>query len=139
MLACMTGWLSLLCLIASGAIAWGTEDRVALLTGRWGTDGQCRGDLLTPGGSVRAAPYVLSPEWLEHGGTWCRLTWHAPQRMPYGTYIPARGLCGEDAARVWDLAFVLDDTGPADTLRVLWGDSLVTSPMQRCPDPARNG
>jgi len=107
------------------------------LVGTWGDARQCARDFIQEGGTVRAAPVVISAGWLRQGTIWCQLFWFPPQDRPDGLFATADALCGEDAVRNWRIGFSLTtgldgDTG--GTLRILWGESLVSAPLSRCAE-----
>jgi len=103
-------------------------DERTLLYGTWGDTRQCTGAMLQPGGTLRAAPFVIDAGWLRHGQTWCRLTWFPVQPHPGGLFVSTRALCGEDSARGFRLDFTLQD----DALRLIWDEALVNGPLHRC-------
>jgi len=115
-------WMILMAMLAGPAQA------TDALWGRWGDARQCAGALLLPGGTVRAAPFELSPGWLRHGPTWCRLTWFPPQPRTDGLFASARALCGEDSARSYRLDAVLQGA----ELRLIWDETLINGPLRRC-------
>ena len=120
-------WL-LLILLATPAPA----DERAPLYGTWGTEAQCRGDLLIPDGTVRAAPFQIRPGWITQGGLWCRLSWFPVQTRPDGLFVGTRALCGEDSVRGYWLDMALDGEG----LRLIWDEALVNGPLKRCAPPS---
>lgn len=105
-----------------------SADERAVLYGTWGDARQCAREPLLPGGTQRAAPFVLSEGWLRHGQTWCSLTWFPAQHRPGGIFVSTRALCGEDSAR----DFRLDILRRGDTLRLIWDEALVNGPLGRC-------
>ena len=97
--------------------------------GVWGTTQQCARDFIKPGGSVRAAPYEISEDWLKDGRVWCQLRWFPVEQRGAATFTGAHARCGEDAVRGYLLGMTLE--GGALTLR--WDVFRATPPLRRCP------
>ena len=97
--------------------------------GTWGTQAQCVGEPIKPGGSVKAAPYVIGPEWLRHGQTWCRLDWFPIEPREGGLFSGAHAHCGEDAVRSYLLGMNL----ARGELTLRWNLFTSAGPLSRCP------
>ncbi|MEM7429230.1 MAG: hypothetical protein AAF441_24360 [Pseudomonadota bacterium] len=115
----------LLCLFTLPAAA----DERKPFYGTWGTAKQCAGAPIKPGGTVRAEPFEIGPEWLRHGQIWCRLKWFPVQPRSEGLFTGAQAQCGEDAVSDYFLRMQL--SGSDLTLR--WGFLLQNGPLARCP------
>ena len=98
------------------------------LFGQWGTDAQCARSLLLPTGTVRAAPFDISSDWLVQGEMWCRLTWGIAAPSERGLFALATALCGEDTTRAYDVRFRLN----GDRLTLIWGLWNRNGPLKRC-------
>ncbi|MEM6546996.1 MAG: hypothetical protein AAF713_04560 [Pseudomonadota bacterium] len=96
--------------------------------GTWGTPEQCDRTPIKPGGTVLAAPFEISSEWMRHGPVWCRLTWFPIQSREDGAFTGAHAQCGEDAVRGYILGMEL--SGAALSLR--WDFLLSNGPFTRC-------
>ncbi|MEL6980686.1 MAG: hypothetical protein AAGM38_18755 [Pseudomonadota bacterium] len=105
-----------------------TLDERAAFYGSWGTPAQCAGAPIKPGGAVRAAPFEIGAEWLQHGPLWCRLTWFPIERRENGFFSGAHAQCGEDAVRSYFLGMVLAD----DELTLRWSFGFSNGPLKRC-------
>ncbi len=114
MLLCLTGTV--------------TADSKAFF-GKWGTDRQCAGKLIIPGGTKKAAPFEIGKDWLGHGDVWCRLFWINTGSSQLGTYAIARALCGEDDVRDYQLRFKLQD----NRLSLTWNRHITNEGLKRCP------
>lgn len=100
-----------------------------LLYGEWGTEQQCRGDLIIPKGTKHATPFNIGPDWFGHGEVWCRLIWSNVTPTQDGLVAVARTLCGEDAVRDYQIKFELI----GDELNLLWNVGHKNGPLVRCP------
>jgi hypothetical protein len=98
------------------------------LYGQWGTAAQCAGDLITPHGTRRAAPFEIRNDWLNHAEVWCRLNWISSVASTTGFFAVARGLCGEDDVRDYQIRFDFS----IDQLTISWNELIVNGPLQRC-------
>ena len=96
--------------------------------GKWGTEAQCSGELITTKGTKRAEPFDIRPDWLGHGDVWCRLSWGAAAPAENGHFAVARALCGEDAVRDYELRFRLN----GDQLTLSWNLLFNNGPLMRC-------
>lgn len=105
-------------------------DERAVFYGTWGTAKQCSRAPVKPGGTVLAAPFEISPEWLRQGQIWCRLSWFPIEPRGDGFFSGARAQCGEDTVRDYMLGVEL--SGGELTLR--WDFPLSSGPLARCPD-----
>ena len=108
--------------------AQATERGVFL--GIWGTSAQCAGDLLQPGGTVRAVPFEITEGWLRHGALWCSLDWFPAVPRTDGTFASTRALCGEDSQRSYRLDFL--HKADMDALVLIWDEALLNGPLMRC-------
>lgn len=115
----------LIALLALPAMA----DEREVFYGTWGTQQQCARTAIKPGGTVLAAPFEISDEWLRQGTHWCRLNWLPVEPREDGYRARARALCGEDTVR--DYALGLELSGDELTLR--WGFLLSNTQLARCP------
>lgn len=99
--------------------------------GKWGTDKQCAGDLIIPGGTRHAAPFEIGKEWLGHGDVWCRLFWINTGSSQQGTMpLPVRcALCGEDDVRDYRINFQLQD----NLLSLIWNQHITNDRLKHCP------
>lgn len=118
---------SLVWVCALAGLAHGAEPSVFF--GRWGSVAQCAQVPVLPGGSKLAGAFEVSPGWLRHGETWCKLDWIVVSERDNGVFASARALCGEDAARGYALGVFLS----GDDLTLIWDDALINGPMRRCP------
>lgn len=118
----MRYWVCLICLLGGPVLA---DDRAPFL-GVWGTAAQCAGEPILKGGSKRASPFEITPDWLRNGETWCALRWFPVQSDRYAS---TRALCGEDSA----ISYRLDMLRDGETLRLIWNEALVNGPLIRCP------
>jgi hypothetical protein len=100
--------------------------------GVWGTARQCAGDLVQPGGTLRAAPVQITEGWLKQGRTWCALSWFPAQPRAGGLFAGATALCGEDTQRRHTLGLAYGTAHGTETLTLVWNDSLVNGPLRRC-------
>jgi len=107
----------------------GADDDRARFLGVWGTDRQCAGAPIKPGGTVLAEPFHIGEDWLRHGPVWCRLTWFPVERRADGLFTGAYAQCGEDSVR--DFLLRLELSGETLTLR--WGLTLSNGPLAGCP------
>ncbi|MEO1456818.1 MAG: hypothetical protein AAFV49_04505 [Pseudomonadota bacterium] len=121
--------MRILALVLLLALPAGAGERDAFY-GTWGTEKQCAGEPITPRGTVPAAPYVIGPDWLRHGRTWCRLAWYPLQPREDGMFTAAEAQCGEDSVR--DYFLRMERVG--ETLILRWDFLLTTGPMRQCPD-----
>ncbi|MEM7506965.1 MAG: hypothetical protein AAF415_09460 [Pseudomonadota bacterium] len=117
-------------LIALLASPVASEER-EVFYGTWGTPEQCTGTPIKPGGTVRAEPFEINPEWLRHGEVWCRLSWFPVEPREDGFFTGAQAQCGEDAVRGYRLGMELS----GDELLLRWGFLLSNGPLQRCQKP----
>ena len=103
----------------------------SLLYGKWGTEAQCNGALITPQGTKRAAPFDIRPDWLKHGDVWCYLNWGtvAPTSGG-GIFTVAQAQCGEDAVRGYNIKFRLDES----ELTLVWNLWIKNGPLMRCTE-----
>lgn len=102
-------------------------DRTSLY-GKWGTETQCSGALITPKGTKHAAPFDIRPDWLGHGDVWCRLNWGTESSTANGLFAVARAVCGEDTVRSYNIDFRLG----GDELTLTWDRWHKTGPVRRC-------
>lgn len=102
-------------------------DRSALFA-QWGTEAQCSGAIIKPGGTVRASAFDIRPDWLGHRNVWCRLIWSGTVSTVDGLIATATGLCGEDAVRDYRLRFSLS----GDELTIIWNHQHKNGPLSRC-------
>lgn len=118
-----------LCLLTIniGGISITNADK-PILFGEWGTDSQCRGELLTTQGTVHAAPFRIQEQWLGHRDVWCRLSWVRSGSTADGFVAEAHGLCGEDDLRQYRIDFTLRH----DELWLSWNQQVVNGPLARC-------
>jgi len=116
----------LLVLVLIAPMAFAQE--IQPLIGKWGTDAQCSGSLITPKGTKRAAPFDVRTDWLEYGDVFCRLNWTSAQSTADGTRAIARAICGEDTQRDYLISFNLS----GDTLTLVWDLVFQNGPMGRC-------
>jgi len=107
----------------------GFADGHSALFGVWGTEAQCAGALLIPGGTVHAAPVEITEGWLIHGDIWCALTWFPAQTRANGAFVSTQAVCGEDSQRSYRLDMDLD----GNDLTLIWDEALVNGPMGTCP------
>ncbi|WP_299472439.1 hypothetical protein [uncultured Roseibium sp.] len=117
-----------LILIALLATPVHAGERDAFL-GTWGTEAQCAGEPLKPGGTVLAAPYEIDRLWLKHGQLWCALRWGPVEATETGNFTVATAQCGEDAVRSYFLG--MRRSGEEMTLR--WDVFNQVGPLKRCP------
>ncbi len=120
--------LSLLSALAFAADAFAADQ--GPLYGKWGTQTQCAGELLTPGGTKRATPFEIGKDWLGHGDVWCRLFWSTAAPTSDGLFAAARALCGEDAVVDYRINFNLDGS----ELTLIWNMQFENGPLMRCPE-----
>jgi hypothetical protein len=125
------GRLLIICLVLMGLPLSGSAQDMARLAGEWGTEAQCAGALILPGGTRRAASVRISAGWLQQGETWCALNWYRPQAQQHGFYVAAEAVCGEDSQRAWHLGFAYRE-GNAEHLMLFWDEDLVNGPLNRC-------
>ena len=104
-----------------------SNDRDALY-GQWGTLRQCSAELIVDDGSKKAAPFILSADWLSHGEVWCRLRWQHSDSTVEFTEATARAVCGEDSVRDYHVEMLLAN----DLLTLIWDRWLVNGPLRRC-------
>lgn len=102
----------------------------AVFYGTWGTEAQCAGAPIKPGGTVMAAPFEITAQWLRHGPLSCRLNWFPIETREDGVFSGAHALCGEDAVRSYFLGMRLLEG--ALTLR--WDFPFANGPLARCPE-----
>jgi len=98
------------------------------LHGLWGNEAQCSRALITPKGTKRASPFDIRADWLGHGDVWCRLIWSSVVPSQQGMVAIAKGLCGEDAVRDYQIRFNL----VADELTIIWNMQHRNGPLYRC-------
>lgn len=98
--------------------------------GKWGSDTQCTQALIVEGGTKRAAPFDIQPDWLGHGEVWCRLTWASVGQSESGAYAVVHALCGEDNVRDYQLRLSL----ALEQLWLVWNGQIENGPLRRCPD-----
>ena len=120
-------WLIVIAFLSSPLHA---DERGAFF-GTWGTPLQCDRAPIRPGGTMRAAPVRIGPEWLSQGTTWCRLRWFPIEQRDASLFTGAFAHCGEDAPRSYMLGMVL--IGEEMSLR--WDLFTSNGPLKRCPDP----
>ena len=118
----MRVWICLICLIATPLTA---QERAPFL-GVWGTPIQCAGDPIRDGGTMRAAPFEITTEWLRNGDTWCALRWFPVKGARFAS---TRALCGEDSA----MTYRLDMLRQGESLTLIWDEALTNGPLDRCP------
>ena len=105
------------------------DNERAAFYGTWGTVKQCARAPIKPGGTVLAAPFEISQDWLKHGRVWCRLKWFPLQPREDGFFTGAEAQCGEDSVR--DYVLRMDLSGDGLTLR--WDLFRSSGPLARCP------
>lgn len=98
------------------------------LFGSWGTEQQCIGELITPKGTKRAAPFIIDKDWLAHGEVWCRLNWLNITKTDDGVNAQAIGLCGEDTESDYRIRFILSN----NELTLVWNLWHENGPLKQC-------
>ena len=98
------------------------------LLGVWGTEQQCARELLVPGGTKKAAPFEIQPDWLGNGDVWCRINWTAVKATENGVDAMAHGLCGEDNVRDYQIRVILS----GEELQITWNFFHSNGPLFRC-------
>ncbi|MEO1491384.1 MAG: hypothetical protein AAFV19_04435 [Pseudomonadota bacterium] len=116
-------------LISLFLVAPALADERAVFYGTWGSPEQCRGAPIIEGGTARAAPFEIGPDWLSHGETWCRLNWFPIEARASGFFTGAFAQCGEDTIRSYMLAMDLSD----GDLQLRWDFFTSNGPLARCP------
>lgn len=111
------------------SVSTAAADERAVLYGTWGTAKQCARAPITPGGSVLAAPFEISPLAVRQGPVACMLKWFPIAPRENGLFTGAFAQCGEDAVRDYFLRMEL--SGHELTLR--WGLLHANGPLTRCP------
>ncbi|MEP1443541.1 MAG: hypothetical protein ABJK39_11095 [Hyphomicrobiales bacterium] len=96
--------------------------------GTWGTQKQCKRELFKEGGTVRAAPYVIGPQWLKQGKLWCSLNWGPVENTPNAKQSAANAHCGEDSIRSYFLGLKIKD----EKLTLRWDFLRANGPLERC-------
>lgn len=119
--------LALLVLLALPATAQTAPPAEAVL-GVWGDAARCEGDLLIEGGTKRAAPFEIGPDWLRHGEVWCKLGWFPGSPRNDGIFVTAQALCGEDSVQPYRLDMDLSGS----ELTLIWDEALINGPFGRC-------
>lgn len=102
----------------------------ARVLGLWGTSAQCQELPILTGGTLRAAPFDVSLDWLNQRDLWCRLTWFPSQDNGPSLYTRAQAICGEDGNRGYWLSFVYEKS--TDALTLFWDETLKNGPLARC-------
>ena len=98
------------------------------LYGKWGTEAQCAGELITPKGTKRASPFDIQSQWLRNGEVWCRMNWGVVDKTEDGLFTVAQGQCGEDSVRGYNINFRL----VGDELTLVWNLWHKVGPLMRC-------
>ena len=98
------------------------------LYGKWGTEAQCAGELITPKGTKRASPFDFQSQWLRNGEVWCRMNWGVVDKTEGGLFTVAQGQCGEDSVRGYNINFRL----VGDELTLVWNLWHKVGPLMRC-------
>ena len=98
------------------------------LYGKWGTEAQCSGALITPKGTRRASPFKIESSWLEYGDVWCRLNWSIVKETEDGLRATASAVCGEDSVRDYMISFFLKN----EALTISWNIQYKNGPLARC-------
>lgn len=117
-------------LFAAFYLSWGpaaAEAEREVFYGSWGSADQCARTLIQETGTVSYEPFIVGPDWLQHGRVYCRLSWLPIEARPDGLFTAALAQCGEDAVRDYLLTMTLSDDGM--TLR--W-EFPVFGPLSRC-------
>lgn len=96
----------------------------------WGNIAQCSRQPLIEGGSLLAAPFEISENWLKQRDLWCALTWFPTTNSATGSYTRVRALCGEDSQRGYWLSLVYARSN--DQLTLIWDETLENGPLNRC-------
>ncbi len=96
--------------------------------GTWGTEAQCAGAPIQPGGSVMASPFVINDSFLQQSGIWCRLSWGPVEDQGDALVSGALALCGEDSVQGYQLGLRLTD----DVLTLRWGILRQNTGLRRC-------
>ena len=99
------------------------------LFGEWGTEKQCQRELIIPTGTKHATPFDIQPDWMSYGDVWCRLLWSPSTSSGKNTYATAKGLCGEDSVRDYQITFEVSD----NALTIFWDQWHKNGPLMRCP------
>ena len=110
------------------AMAEEPADKREPFYGVWGTKKQCARELFKEGGTVRAAPYVITPQWLKQGELWCSLNWGGVENSKAGKQSAANAHCGEDSIRSYFLGFKLKQ----EKLTLRWDFLRANGPLERC-------
>lgn len=118
----------LIALLACPAAVTAAEREV--FYGTWGTAKQCAREVIKPGGTVVAEPFVIGPEWLRQGQISCRLSWFPVDTREGNLFSGARAQCGEDAVRDYLLRMELSGTD----LTLRWSLFQSNGPLARCPE-----
>lgn len=119
---------SLLILAPLAALSEEAVDKHDAFYGIWGTKKQCAREPFKKGGTVRAAPYVITPQWIKQGNLWCSLNWGAVENSPTGKQSAANAHCGEDSVRSYFLGFKLKE----EKLTLRWDFLRANGPLERC-------
>ncbi|MEM1298055.1 MAG: hypothetical protein AAGH68_02160 [Pseudomonadota bacterium] len=114
----------MLALFAFPAIA---DDRAAFY-GAWGTADQCSGAPIKSGGTVRAQPFEIGPDWIRQGETFCSLEWFPVEALENELFTGAQARCGEDTVIGYTLGMRLSD----DALMLRWDFLTSNGPLSRC-------
>lgn len=115
-------------LIPLPAIGEEAVDKREPFYGIWGTKKQCAREPFKKGGTVRAAPYVITPQWLKQGTLWCSLNWGPVENSPTGKQSAANAHCGEDSVRSYFLGFKLKEK----KLTLRWDFLRANGPLEKC-------
>ena len=107
-----------------------SADERSLLYGAWGTKKQCAGTPIKTGGTVLAAPFVISDQWMQHGKLWCKINWHPIDKRENGIFTGALAQCGEDSVRGYTIGFDLRD----NELTIRWDFPHKNGPLMKCPN-----
>ena len=105
----------------------GAEGREAFY-GTWGTEQQCAGAPIKPGGTVLAQPFEIDRDWLRQGRLWCRLDWFPVEHRIGGFFTGAYAQCGEDSVQTYLVGMKLRD----DNLQLRWNVFTSNGPLKRC-------
>ncbi|MEP3629468.1 MAG: hypothetical protein ABJN04_05615 [Hyphomicrobiales bacterium] len=119
---------SLLILTPLAALSEEAVDKREAFYGIWGTKKQCAREPFKKGGTVRAAPYVITPQWVKQGNLWCSLNWGPVENSPTGKQSAANAHCGEDSVRSYFLGFKLKD----EKLTLRWDFLRANGPLEQC-------
>lgn len=105
-----------------------SRDKHEVFYGTWGTEKQCKRELFKESGTVRAAPYIISQQWLKQGTLWCSLNWGPTEKQSTGQQSAANAHCGEDSIRSYFLGFKIKD----EKLTLRWDFLRANGPLKRC-------